>query len=172
MNVVFTLGRISLVAIFIVSGALKLIDIAGTAGQIQSKLTIPAGLGDIALQIESTIGLSIWQILAIIAGLVELVAALLIAFNVFTRTMAVVLFIYTGVMSFYLHDFWNMAAGSDRMNNIVHALKNVSIMGAFLMLASWPRRPVIITARELELDEPAQGAGGRRDDRPDDPARV
>jgi putative oxidoreductase len=67
--------------------------------------------------------------------------------------MAVVLFIYTAVMSFYLHDFWNMAAGPDRMNNLVHALKNVSIMGALLMLASWPRQPVIGTAGALELDE-------------------
>jgi uncharacterized membrane protein YphA (DoxX/SURF4 family) len=49
MNAVFTVGRIALVAIFIVSGALKLIDVAGTAGQIQSKLTIPAVLNEIAL---------------------------------------------------------------------------------------------------------------------------
>ena len=35
MNVVFALGRIALVAIFIVSGAQKLIDIAGTADQIR-----------------------------------------------------------------------------------------------------------------------------------------
>ena len=89
MNVVFALGRIALVAIFIVSGAQKLIDIAGTADQIQSKLTIPAPLYDIALQMEAAIGMPIWQILAITAGLLELVAGLLIVFNVFTRTAAV-----------------------------------------------------------------------------------
>jgi putative oxidoreductase len=137
MNVVFTLGRIALVAIFIVSGAQKLIDIAGTADQIQSKLTIPAALNDIALQMEAAIGMPIWQILAITAGLLELVAGLLIVFNVFTRTAAVVLFIYTAVIIFYMYDFWNM------VTNIVHALKDLSIMGAFLMLVAWPRGPVI-----------------------------
>jgi len=35
MNAVFTLGRIALVVIFIISGAQKLLDIAGTAEQIQ-----------------------------------------------------------------------------------------------------------------------------------------
>jgi putative oxidoreductase len=162
MNVVFTLGRIALVAIFIVSGAQKLIDIAGTAAQIQSKLTIPAALNELALQIEATIGMPIWQILAIVAALVELVAGILIGFNVFTQTMAVVLFIYTGVMTFYIHDFWNMA-GPDQMNNIVHALKNLSIMGAFLMLAAWPRRPVIAKragAHEWEVEpEPVVTSG-------------
>jgi putative oxidoreductase len=120
-----------------------LIDIAGTADQIQSKLTFPAALNDIALQIEATLRMPIWQILAIIAALVELAAGLLIVFNLFTRTAAVVLFIYTRAMILYIHDFWNMAAGPDRMSNIVHALKNLSIMGAFLMLATSPRGPVL-----------------------------
>jgi len=153
MNMVFTLGRIALVAIFIVSGAQKLIDIAGTADQIQSKLTIPAALNDIALQMEAAIGMPIWQILAITAGLLELVAGLLIVFNVFTRTAAVVLFIYTAVIIFYMYDFWNMVAGPDR-NNIVHVLKDLSIMGAFLMLVAWPRGPVIAkSADEHEWGE-------------------
>jgi putative oxidoreductase len=147
MNVVFTLGRIALVLVFVVSGAQKLIDIAGTADQIQSKLTIPAALNDITLRIEATIGMPIWQILAIMAGLVELLAALLIIFNVFMRSAAVVLCIYTAVMIFYLHDFANMSAGPDRINDIVHALKNLSIVGAFLLLVVWPRRPAIIEQR-------------------------
>jgi putative oxidoreductase len=161
MNVVFTLGRIALVIIFIVSGVEKLIDLAGTAAQIQSKLSIPAVFNDITAQIEATIGMAIWQILAIIAALIELVGGVLIAFNVFTRAVAVVLFIYTAATIFYIHDFWNMA-GPDRMDNIVHALKNLSIMGAFLMLATWPRRPLIAKwagAREWGEPEPVVTSG-------------
>ena len=111
---------------------------------------------NIALQMEAAIGMPIWQILAITAALVELVAGLLILFNVFTRTAALVLFIYTAVIIFHVHDFWNMAAGPDR-TSIVHALKDLSIMGAFLVLVAWPRRPVIAKSAEAqEWDEPAQ----------------
>ena len=42
MNVAFTLGRIALVVVFVFSGVQKLFDIAGTADQIQTKITIPA----------------------------------------------------------------------------------------------------------------------------------
>jgi putative oxidoreductase len=150
MNMMFTLGRTLLVAIFIVSGALKLIDIAGTADHIQSRLTIPSVFSDIVLSLQTTIGLSIWQILAISTGLVAVIASVLIAFNVLTRTMAVILLVYTAVTIFYEHDFWNMAAGVDRMNNNVQAMKNLSIMGGLLILAAWPRR-----AGKQEWDEAA-----------------
>jgi putative oxidoreductase len=150
MNVPFTLGRIALVVLFILSGAQKLTDIAGTADQIQAKLAIPAALADIAAQVEATVGMPIWQILAIVVAMIEVVGGLLIAFNVFARTMAIVLLTFTAVATFYMHDFWNMPAGPERMNNMFHALKNLSIMGGFLILAAWPRRPVIIEGREHE----------------------
>jgi putative oxidoreductase len=146
MNLAFTLGRIALVVIFIISGAQKLWDIAGTADQIQSKLTIPPALADMTSQIEATVGMPIWQILAIAVALIEVVGGLLIAFNVLTRTAAVVLLVYTAIATFYFHDFWYLPAGADRTNNVTHALKNLSIIGAFLMLAAWPRRRVIAEA--------------------------
>ena len=68
-------------------------------------------------------------------------------------------FIYTAVIIFYMYDFWNMVAGHDR-TNIVHALKDLSIMGAFLMLVAWPRGPVIAKsadAREWDEAVPASG---------------
>ncbi|MFL6931414.1 MAG: DoxX family protein [Xanthobacteraceae bacterium] len=144
MNVPFTLGRVALVVLFILSGAQKLTDIAGTADQIQAKLTIPSALADVISQVEATVGMPISQILAIVAAMIEVVGGLLIAFNVFTRTMAVVLLIFTAVTTFYMHDFWNMPAGADRTNNMIHALKNLSIMGGLLILAAWPRRAVIV----------------------------
>jgi len=144
MNAAFTLGRILLVVIFIVSGAQKLTDVAGTADQIQSKLVIPPALADVSSQIEATVGMPIWQVLAIFVAVVEVLGGLLIAFNVFTRTVALVMLIFTAVTVFYLHDFWNMPAGPERANSMMHALKNLSIMGAFLMLAAWPRRTVLV----------------------------
>lgn len=142
MNVPFTLGRIALVVIFIISGAAKLTDIAGTAAQIESKLTILSEFPDLTSQIEATVGMPTTKILAIAVALLEVLGGLLIAFNVFARTMAVVLLIFVAVTTFYIHDFWNMPTGAERTNNMLHALKNLSIMGGFLILASWPRRAV------------------------------
>jgi putative oxidoreductase len=56
----------------------------------------------------------------------------------------VMLFLFVAVTTFYFHDFWNLPSGPDKTNNMIHALKNLSMMGAFLMLAAWPRRPVIV----------------------------
>jgi putative oxidoreductase len=159
MNGVFAIGRIALVAIFILSGALKLIDIAGTASQIQSNLTIPSALNDFISTIQTTIGLSIWQILATTAGVVELVVALLIAFNVYVRTMAVILFVYTAIMIFFQHDIWNVAPGPDLMTNIGLALKNISIMGGFLILAAWPRQIIADRAAAHEWEDSPNAVG-------------
>jgi putative oxidoreductase len=144
MNAAFTLGRIALVAIFIISGAQKLLDIAGTADYIQSKVTIPSALTETTGQIEAAVGMPIWQVLAIVVALIELVGGLLIAFNVLTRAAAIMLFLFVAVTTFYMHDFWNLPSGPDKSNNMIHALKNLSMMGAFLMLAAWPRRAVIV----------------------------
>ena len=134
MNAAFTLGRVALVVIFVFSGVQKLFDISGTADQIQAKLIIPAALG-----------MPIWQVLAIVVALVEIVGGLLITFNVLTRGAAVVLLFFTAVTTFYYHDFWNMA-GADRTSNLNLALKNLSIIGALLMLAAWPRHVVVAEA--------------------------
>ena len=148
MNAAFTLGRVALVLIFMFSGAQKLFDISGTADQIQAKLIIPAALTS---QIEVTLGMPIWQMLAIAVALVEIVGGLLITFNVLTRGAAVVLLLFTAVTTFYYHDFWNMA-GADRTNNLNLALKNLSIIGALLMLAAWPRHVVVAEASGKRME--------------------
>jgi putative oxidoreductase len=157
MNLPFTLGRIAVVLIFIISGVQKLMDIAGTADQIRSNVVIPAQLSDLASQFEATVGIPIWQVLAIVAAIIELLGGVLIAFNVGTRTMAVVLLVFAAVTTVYFHDFWNIPDGPERVNNMFHALKNLSIVGALLMLAVWPRRHVIVAAspRSAALTPPA-----------------
>src|SRR5262249_40775857 len=135
MNAAFALGRIALVVVFIFSGAQKLLDITGTADQIQAKITIPAALTDVTSHIENAVGMPIWQVLAIVVALIEIVGGLLIAFNVLTRTAAVVLLLFSAVTTIYVHDFWNMTR-PQRANNPTHALKNLSIVGAPLEIAA------------------------------------
>ncbi len=37
---------------------------------------------------------------------------------------------------FYYHDFWNQT-GADATNNLIHALKNLSLIGAVFMIAGY-----------------------------------
>jgi Predicted membrane protein len=45
------------------------------------------------------------------------------------------LLIFTLIATYFFHDFWNQPPGPEQMNNMIHAMKNLSICGAFLMLA-------------------------------------
>lgn len=93
------------------------------------------------------------QLLAILTGVVELVGGLMIAVNIGTRFAALLLIAFTAAATFYFHNFWTMA-GADRMNDMAHALKNLSIIGAllvFFVLGPW--RPVV---GMRDPDAPAQ----------------
>ena len=148
MPILFTIGRVAFVLIFIVSGAFQLMDISGTAAVIAPKLVIPAFAADAVKQIEATAKLPFPQILAIVVGVVQVVSGLLIAFNIATRFASVLLILFALAATYYFHDFWNMtgAAATEATN---HALKNLSLIGAllvFFVLGSW--RPVAVEAEE------------------------
>jgi uncharacterized membrane protein YphA (DoxX/SURF4 family) len=153
MNWAFALGRLALVAMFIFFGVSSLLDIAGTAAQISAKLTIPLFLEDLAAQIETNVGMPRFQILAIAVGVIEVLGGLLILFNVLTRTAATVLLIYVIIGTLYSHDFWNLPAGPERTNSMIHALKNLSIIGGFLILVALPRRIWMTEADQGVVDE-------------------
>jgi uncharacterized membrane protein YphA (DoxX/SURF4 family) len=149
MNVGFALGRILLVLVFFVSGAQKLMGIAdsaligGTAGMMQ-QITLPswtpAVIADTTSQIAATVGVTVPRLLEILVGVIEVIGALLIAFNVLMRTSAFILLLYTLLVTVLFHDFWNQVAGELRNNGMNHALKNLAIMGGLLILFSLPRR--------------------------------
>jgi uncharacterized membrane protein YphA (DoxX/SURF4 family) len=80
------------------------------------------------------VNMDVPKLLAVIVGVIEFVAGLLVAFNVLTRTAAVILLIITIVSVFY-SDFY----GVDRITLSTNTLQNLSIMGGLLMLAALPR---------------------------------
>jgi putative oxidoreductase len=111
------IGRILLIVLFVLSGVAKFGDIAGTAAYIASK------------------GLPAATALAVLAGLAEIGGSLLIVIGWQTRLVALGLLVYTLIAAFYFHDFWHIAEPGEHLNQFIHALKNLSIAGAFLMLA-------------------------------------
>ena len=65
----------------------------------------------------------------------------MIAFNLAARFFAVILVIFVAVATFYVHDFWNQSGGGERLENIVHVMKNVSIIGALFMIIGYRPSP-------------------------------
>src|SRR6185312_11181717 len=127
MFVLFTVARVLFVAIFIVSGTFKLMNISGTASMIAAKVAIPTALTGFAAQAESATGMPASQLLAIAFGASELIFGLLLAFGIATRLAALVLAFMTVIATYYFHDFWNQV-DPERMGNMIQAEKNLSIV--------------------------------------------
>jgi putative oxidoreductase len=132
------IGRILFAVLFVFSGASQLLDIAATAQDITAKVAIPAVLSSYTGQLETMTGMPVAQLLAIAAGVTEVVCGLMIALNFGARFFAVVLILFVALATVYYHNFWDMS-GADRLNNMIHALKNLSLIGALLIIAGFPR---------------------------------
>jgi putative oxidoreductase len=145
MPAFIALGRVLFAVLFIVSGAFKLLDIASTT-QMTEKIVFPAALASYVSQLESMTGMPMAQMLAIAAGTIELLCGLMIALNFGARFAAIVLILFVAASTFYFHDFWNQT-GADARNNMIHALKNLSIIGALFVIAG--------TARFVPVSKPA-----------------
>ena len=133
MPALITFGRILFAVLFIFSGASKLLNLTSTA-QMTERIVIPAALATYTAQLEGVTGMSTPQMLAIAAGALELICGIMIALNFGARFFAIVLILFVAVATFYYHDFWNQT-GADAAGNMIHALKNLSLIGALFMVA-------------------------------------
>lgn len=134
-----TIGRILFAVLFIFSGATKLFDIPATAKDVAAKiLPVPAMVATYTTQLAETADMPIENIVAIAVGALELIAGLLIALNFGARFFAIILVFFVLAATFTFHNFWDMT-GADRTNNMIHALKNLSLIGGLLMIAGLPR---------------------------------
>jgi uncharacterized membrane protein YphA (DoxX/SURF4 family) len=137
MPAFFTFGRVLFAVLFVFSGASKLLDLSATA-QMTEKIVLPAALATYTGQLEGIVGMPMPQIMAIAAGALEVICGLMIALNFGARFFAVLLILFVVGATFYFHDFWNQT-GADARNNLVHALKNLAIIGALFMIAGTSR---------------------------------
>ncbi|HSZ97297.1 MAG TPA: DoxX family protein [Bradyrhizobium sp.] len=140
-----TFGRILFAVLFVFSGASKLLDLSATA-QMTEKIVLPAIVAPYTAQLETITGMPMAQILAIAAGALEVICGLMIALNLGARFFAILLILFVAGATFYYHDFWNQT-GPEARNNMVHALKNLSLIGALFMIVG--------TSRSAKAHEPA-----------------
>src|SRR6201996_433508 len=131
------LGRVLFSVLFVLSGVLKLMNVSATA-QMTEKIVLPAIAAPYTAQLETITGMPMAQLLAISAGAIEVVCGVMIALNFGARFFAVILILFVAAATFYFHDFWNQT-GPDARGNLVHALKNLSLIGALFMIAGSSR---------------------------------
>ena len=134
MPAFISVGRFLFAILFIVSGALHLLDLAGTTEAITAKVMMPAAISEYVTQLEGFTGMPMAQMLAIGTGALELVGGLAIAFNLGARVFAVLLALFVIAATFYFHDFWTQA-WPDAKGNMIQALKNLSLIGGLLIIA-------------------------------------
>ena len=116
-DVLAAIGRVLLVALFIKSGAEKIMDPSGLTGMLSGK-GAPAPMA-----------------LAYLAGIVEIGLGVLVALGWRTRLAALGLVVFTIVASLIAHNYWDMT-GPPRRANEINFWKNLAIIGGLLMLAA------------------------------------
>ncbi|QXZ31742.1 DoxX family protein [Enterobacter hormaechei] len=112
------IARIAIVVLFIIFGYPKLTGFSGTV-QYMTSLGAPMPMPMLA---------------AIIAVVMEVPAAILIVLGFFTRPLAVIFVFYTLGTAVIGHHYWDMT-GDAVLPNMINFYKNVSIAGAFILLA-------------------------------------
>ncbi len=66
---------------------------------------------------------------------IEAIGSVCLITGVGARTAAAVMFVYLGIVSVRLHDFWNRGGASSM--NATEFFKNLGIMGGLLMIAAY-----------------------------------
>ncbi|MDK9358499.1 DoxX family protein [Lelliottia sp. V106_10] len=115
-SLVLLIARIAVVVLFIIFGIPKMTGFDGT------------------VQYMTSLGAPMPMLAAIIAVVMEVPAAILIVLGFFTRPLAVLFVFYTLGTAMIGHHYWDMS-GDAVMPNMINFYKNVSIAGAFLLLA-------------------------------------
>ncbi len=121
-------GRVLLALMFILSGAGKLGDLAGTAGYIASG------------------GLPFASLLAPVVGLLELIGGLAIVVGFQARWAALVLGLFTLAASALFHRFWAVPADQAFVQQLLF-MKNLSVAGGLFTLAALGAGALSVDAR-------------------------
>lgn len=115
-NVLLLIARIAIVLLFIIFGLPKMTGFSGT------------------VQYMAASGVPFPTLFSVVAIIMEVPVAILIVLGFFTRPLAVIFAVYTLITGFIGHPYWNMT-GDAIEPNMINFYKNVSIAGAFILLA-------------------------------------
>src|SRR5690242_2829791 len=115
-DVFLAFGRVLIAIMFVMSGLEKFMDLAATAGQIGGK------------------GMPFPYALSVATACVEFFGGVMIIIGWQTRIAALALVLFTALAAYFFHDFWHYPPGAEHTNNMIHFMKNVSMIGGLLTL--------------------------------------
>lgn len=121
-------ARILLALMFVLSGFGKLTGLEGTAGYIASK------------------GLPVPMLLAAAAGVLELVAGVLLIIGWQARWAALALAAFTILASVLFHNYWAMPVEQQRMQQLMF-MKNLAVTGGLLFVFAFGAGALSLDAR-------------------------
>lgn len=125
---IVVVARVLLALMFIAAGIDKLTGLQGTAGYIAS------------------VGLPLPKLLALGAGVVELVAGIALAVGLRARWAALGLAVFTVVATVLFHNYWAMPAEAQMIQQLMF-MKNLAITGGLLFVFSLGAGPASFDAR-------------------------
>ena len=111
-------GRLLIIAIYIMAGIDKIGGFEGTAQFIASK------------------GLPAAQLLTLAAIVFEALGGLMIAVGWQTRLAALALAVFTAIITPIFHGYWSVS-GAERFGDYLNFWKNMGLIGGFLLLAAF-----------------------------------
>jgi putative oxidoreductase len=133
MQAIYVIGRIFFVAIFLVSGIRKLLDIPGTSRLIDTTLWVPPFAAPYVTQVSTMAGMPTPQLATIVLAVIQIALSLFIIFNVGSRFAALLLALYVAGSTGYFFDFTSFTELARGESGTV-LLKNISTIGGLLIL--------------------------------------
>jgi putative oxidoreductase len=122
------IARVLLALMFVLAGIGKLTGLEGTAGYIASK------------------GLPAPMLLAVAAGVVELVAGVLLIIGWQARWAALALAAFTLVATVIFHNYWSLPAEQQMMQQLMF-MKNLAVTGGLLFVFAFGAGTLSLDAR-------------------------
>jgi len=120
-------GRVLIALIFVISGFGKITGFEGTVGFIASK------------------GVPLPELAAIGSIIVELGGGIMLVLGWNARWAAAAMFMFTAIAALIFHNFWAVPADQVQ-NQMIHFLKNISMMGGLLYVVVHGSGPISINS--------------------------
>jgi len=132
MNAVYTIGRILLSLIFVVSGVQKLMNIGAIAKMLaDNNVPIPEQV------VPYLQGIPKYEALGYLVAGVEVIGGLMVLVGLKARWGALLLAIFTALTIVFVHHFWTWDMKDAAFaENMIHALKNLSMIGGLLLVVA------------------------------------
>src|SRR3954462_12450222 len=130
MNAAYTLGRIFIPIVFLVTRIQKVINIGEIAQMLAANgVPVPDEI------VPYLGGIPKYEALGYLIAALEIICGLMVLIGLKARWAALVLIVFTACTIIFVHHFWDMQ-GDALIQNRADALKNLSIMGGLLLIVA------------------------------------